>query len=1554
MTKRVGDNLEIAFEGTNIDNPDLVIEGFYNNNGADNLLVGLHENGNMYPYIPESTLQEEAVTMLADEVAAGQALGGEIVASAVWVPNPLWALAALPVGGLAAAAAKNNDDDAEDALKITVSAPDQTADTTPTITGTTNAAEGSTVTLLVTDSAGATQTLTTTVKADGTYSVEPTTQLASGDYTVKATVSDKLSPNDTAEATDPGSIIGITVDAPDNTTDTTPTITGTTSAPKDSVVTVTIKDKDGATQVVTTTVKEGGTYSVDVPKALPEGTYTADASVKDKDGNDATASDPGSIDTTAPKITVDAPDNTNDTTPTITGTTDAPKDSVVTVTVTDKNGETQVVTTTVKDGGTYSVDVPKALPEGTYKADASVKDPAGNEGKASDPGSIDTTAPKITVDAPDNTNDTTPTITGTTDAPKGSVVTVTVTDKNGETQVVTTTVKEGGTYSVDVPKALPEGTYKADASVKDPAGNEGKASDPGSIDTTAPKITVDAPDNTNDTTPTITGTTDAPKGSVVTVTVTDKNGETQVVTTTVKDGGTYSVDVPKALPEGTYKADASVKDPAGNEGKASDPGSIDTTAPKITVDAPDNTNDTTPTITGTTDAPKGSVVTVTVTDKNGETQVVTTTVKEGGTYSVDVPKALPEGTYKADASVKDPAGNEGKASDPGSIDTTAPKITVDAPDNTNDTTPTITGTTDAPKDSVVTVTVTDKNGETQVVTTTVKEGGTYSVDVPNALPEGPYTAGVSVKDPAGNEGKASDPGSIDTTAPKITVDAPDNTNDTTPTITGTTDAPKGSVVTVTVTDKNGATQVVTTTVKDGGKYSVDVPKAIPEGPYKAGVSVKDPAGNEGKANDDGSIDTTAPSVTANGISVQEASSATVNGTIKVTDVSKIGSITVGGVDVSKASANHPVEIKTDKGTLKITGVNTETGTVTYQYTENGTAKDHSKGDNSVVDHFNVVVKDAAGNTTNAALNVTITDTAPVATNDTNAIGETDASVSGNVLSNDKLNADTPITVGASDTHGKYGELTLNADGTYKYALDGNNAAVKALNDGQTLTDKFTYTVKDADGDSSTATLSITINGKDSDKSIIGNNDPDTINSGSGDDVLIGDKGGSTTIITPGTNYNVAILLDISNSMQYYRTSNGTTYLNMAKQSLLKLANDLANHDGKVSVALFAFNHTTSLKIDIDDLRPDNVDQLINRINSLQVGNRLEGTTNYDDAFHDVADWLSSTSSKGYQNVTYFLTDGEPTSYGPNGTVTPYGAYVTQTTIDAAQNSFTALSKVSDVHAIGFSKGVNQSALDFFDNTSSHPITDSEYSYNAPRFGKVVYDGLAGESTIVSNPNELDAALKGGSESKVLSPVADDHLSGGNGNDIIFGDTINTDHLTWTDGDTSSVYTNSNHNGMGSEALHQFIKWSENSGVEPTNAQETEYLKSHWSELLDNRVDGGNDVLNGGNGDDVLIGGAGNDTLTGGEGADKFVFLANSNSGKDVITDFSEGHDKVVFADLVSVDQLKNATWDDATSTLSFTGVGTDGTTYNNSITFTGISSGQTLETVLEKHVEVLG
>ena len=851
--------------------------------------------------------------------------------------------------------------------------------------------------------------------------------------------------------------------------------------------------------------------------------------------------------------------------------------------------------------------------------------------------------------------------------------------------------------------------------------------------------------------------------------------------------------------------------------------------------------------------------------------------------------------------------------------------------------------------------MTDSQGSVQTVSASVGADGRYSVEVPKALAEDRYTAEAAVKDPAGNEGKASDNGSVDTTA-AITVEAPDLSNDNTPTLTGTTtDVEEGQTVTLTVTDSRGGSQVVTATVQADGSYQAEVPNALPDGRYSVEAVVSDKAGNRAEARDDNNgkgnvIDTTAPIVNAPGHSVEEASSAAVKGFIQVSDKSPVTAITVAGKDVTSATAAHPVMIHTVRGTLIVTGYDAASGKVTYRYVEGGKAADHSTGDNSVKDSFVVMVRDAAGNTAMDSLDIRITDTAPVAVHDTNSIKDTGMSVSGDVLSNDVLGADTPVTVTVGNTNGQYGSLTLNADGQYTYTVNPNNAAVKALNGGETLKDSFTYTVTDADGDKSTATLDITINGTDADKAVIGKNGGDNITGGTGNDALIGDAGGYRLIIKPGQNYNVALVLDTSESMNTFRTDSGEAYIEMARKSLLKLAKDFAHHDGHLNVTLFAFNSTAKQVVTINDLTEQNVDKLLNQIMSL----RAHGVTNYDDAFRDATDWFGKVSSNGYHNVTYFLTDGQPTTYGDTGE-TPWRGYVTQDAVNAALHSFKKLSAVSDVHAVGFAKGAKESMLDYYDNTVSdgHSITEGSLWYQTYP-SPVYYSGAVGESQVVSNPSQLDAALERGSTERVVNNVSSDTLTGGEGDDVLFGDSINTDHLSWTNGITGVAYTSGSHDAMGAKALTEYIKWTDNAGTDATDQQVANYVKNHWKDLLDNRADGGDDTLNGGKGDDVLFGGAGNDTLTGGEGADQFVFLANSNNGNDVITDFQAGVDKVVFADLVSPHDLQNAVWNDETHTLSFTGVGKDGTTYQNSITFNGLSVGETLDSVLQNHVETIG
>ncbi|MGU5728828.1 retention module-containing protein, partial [Aeromonas jandaei] len=395
---------------------------------------------------------------------------------------------------------------------------------------------------------------------------------------------------------------------------------------------------------------------------------------------------------------------------------------------------------------------------------------------------IDLVPPVITVSAPDNTNDTTPTLTGTTDAPAGSIVTLLVTDANGNQQTLTAIVTPSGTFTVDVVTPLAEGTYTVTASVTDPAGNTAAATDQGSVDVTAPTITVDAPDNTTDTTPTITGTTNAVPGSTVTLVVTDANGIQQTLTAIVQPGGGYSVDVTTPLAEGSYKVDASVTDPAGNTGTSTDDGSVDSKAPDLAITLDANITDddiinaaeagqqipVSGTVTGEFKA--GDIVTLTVNGKSFTGPVGAdgrfTILVAGGDLAADADKTIDASVTSSDA-----AGNSATVTDSESyeVDTDLPGIDLAAIGDGNLSVAEakaveLKGTTSNVEDGqTVTLTVTDVNGKSVTFTATVTDGKfSTTVDLgASGLADGKFTVKADVTDQAGNPASDSEHAILD-------------------------------------------------------------------------------------------------------------------------------------------------------------------------------------------------------------------------------------------------------------------------------------------------------------------------------------------------------------------------------------------------------------------------------------------------------------------------------------------------------------------------------------------------------------------------------------------------------------------------------------------------------------------------------------------------------------------------------------------------------------------------------------------------------------------------
>src|SRR5690606_10481244 len=106
--------------------------------------------------------------------------------------------------------------------------------------------------------------------------------------------------------------------------------------------------------------------------------------------------------------------------------------------------------------------------------------------------------------------------------------------------------------------------------------------------------------------------------------------------------------------------------------------------------------------------------------------------------------------------------------------------------------------------------------------------------------------------------------------------------------------------------------------------------------------------------------------------------------------------------------------------------------------------------------------------------------------------------------------------------------------------------------------------------------------------------------------------------------------------------------------------DLVDHNGIINIALIGFSTTASVRISVADLTSGNVQGLLDQIDLLVPTN----STNYDNAFKEATTWFGTMPTGSYQNLTFFLTDGQPSS----------GAFSNAYT-------FAGLSSVSQVNSI---------------------------------------------------------------------------------------------------------------------------------------------------------------------------------------------------------------------------------------------------------------------------------
>ncbi|NOH80028.1 VWA domain-containing protein [Vibrio sp. RE86] len=461
-----------------------------------------------------------------------------------------------------------------------------------------------------------------------------------------------------------------------------------------------------------------------------------------------------------------------------------------------------------------------------------------------------------------------------------------------------------------------------------------------------------------------------------------------------------------------------------------------------------------------------------------------------------------------------------------------------------------------------------------------------------------------------------------------------------------------------------------------------------------------------------------------------------------------------------------------------------------------------------------------------------------------------------------------------------------------------------------VTETVGYTATDSDGATDNAFITFESGIAPEGILVTGTPENDNESGHGGDDIIMGDPGGYETIIVPANNYNIAIMTDLSGSMD--ATMSGGTRLSVMRSALTTYVNQLSNHGGTLNIALIAFGSTATLAFDIEDLnQAGGIDSLVTAIGNLSIGDAdgdgeedVGEATNYEAAFKQANSWFASQTDPDFENVTLFLTDGIPTTY--DGDDSGSTGSEQDADVNNALDDYNLVAAISSVRAIGIGNDIPTTTLEKFDNTLQP----------------------SGQVEIVTTQDQLETALIGESSHQQLGNLGSDILEGFSGNDIIFGDAINTDDLPWG-GSNPDKPDDLPDEDAGLAGLVSLI--TEINGVPPTDDELYSFIQeNHVTFNLSGESDnqqGGNDTLDGGKGDDVLygqggmdklIGGEGNDTLSGGTGPDIFTWLdLHLDGSKDVITDFSvTEQDKVDLTDLF--DNPSEAEADDILAAISST------------------------------------
>ncbi|WP_104047700.1 tandem-95 repeat protein [Vibrio jasicida] len=471
-------------------------------------------------------------------------------------------------------------------------------------------------------------------------------------------------------------------------------------------------------------------------------------------------------------------------------------------------------------------------------------------------------------------------------------------------------------------------------------------------------------------------------------------------------------------------------------------------------------------------------------------------------------------------------------------------------------------------------------------------------------------------------------------------------------------------------------------------------------------------------------------------------------------------------------------------------------------------------------------------------------------------------------------------------------------------------------------------VEASNNDAATTTESVDITAREFELKS-GSHGDDTIKGSADNDLIVGDVQGIEIIA--GQDYNIAFVLDTSGSMGSWVGSAKDEVLDVFDELLASVNQGVEPGTVNILLSEFATGATKVIEVDLSSatVRTYFVEELN------KIGDYGSGNTNYESGLQSAVDWFGTQPNVNGENITYFITDGQPNTYDNLDNIKrPEFSKVILDVGDDGQ--LVTLQDVVNDNSYSFGQTVSYKG-NVLINSDGHlfsPQTGQKIGDIDRKNGILEYDDRGGSSVQAQHMYQVLALLSsveaiglgsGVSESILQQYDTDgvveseidvtklaetilgqdvplkqgsDIIRGGEGDDILLGDLIefggNEQGISAIQSHVAQE-TGQDISKVDAEAIHTYVK-----------DHIDEFNQNHQGDKADSLYgEQGDDILFGHGGNDILVGGEGDDILIGGSGDDIFKLVDDGSGIRDgeidTITDFTKGEDKIDISDLLHTD-----------------------------------------------------